>query len=359
VENYIAHRRLLNQGIIRPRQRRAADVVAWLGAVQAQEYEPAKWALGLRMGDGVADDDIQRAFDAGRILRTHVLRPTWHFVTPADIRWLLELTGSRVYRAMSSSFRRKELDTRTLLRGTAAVERALRDGQHLTRAELAERAGLAMAGVRLGLLTMYAELEGVICSGPRRGKQMTYALLAERAPGARRLSREEALAELSRRYFSSHAPATVRDFVWWSGLTGADARRGLEINRARREEIDGQIYWTIGSTAAGPARKDLAQLLPIYDEYLIAYRDRQAVPHGPSVLGSASRGQVTFQHAVVIGGQVAGTWRLARKPRAVSIEITALRRLTSAERLALDKAVDRYGRFVGMSVESSIRHAAQ
>src|SRR5262245_26686737 len=303
------------------------------------------------------DADVERAFDAGRILRTHVLRPTWHFVTPADIMWLLDLTGSRVYRAMSSSFRREALDTRTLLRGTAAIERALRDGQHLTRAELAQRARLPMAGVRLGLLAMYAELEGVICSGPRRGKQMTYALLGERAPGATRLPRDEALAELCRRYFSSHGPATVRDFVWWSGLTGADARRALEMNRARREEIDGHIYWTIGSTAPGPARKDLVQLLPIYDEYLIAYRDRQAVPHGPSVLRSASRGQVTFQHAVVISGQIAGTWRLARKSRAASVEITALRRFTSAERRALERAADRYGRFLGTPVETSVGQA--
>jgi hypothetical protein len=355
----IARRRLLNQCITRPRQRRASDVVAWLGAVQAQEYEPAKWALGLRMRDGAADGEIERAFDEGRILRTHVLRPTWHFVTPADIRWLLELTASRVYHSMSSSFRREELDTRALVRGTTAFERALRDGQHMTRGELAERAGLGMAGVRLGLLAMYAELEGVICSGPRRGKQMTYALLAERAPGAKRLSRDEALAELCRRYFSSHGPATVRDFVWWSGLTGADARRGLEMNRARREEVDGQIYWTVGPIPASPARMDRVQLLPIYDEYLIAYRDRQAVPHAPSALTSASRGPVTFQHAVVIGGQIAGTWRPSRKSRAVSVEITALRRLTSAERRALGNAVDRYGRFLGTSIESSVGQAVR
>jgi DNA glycosylase AlkZ-like len=355
----IARRRLLNQCITRPCQRRASDVVAWLGAVQAQEYEAAKWALGLRMRDGAADGEIQRAFDEGRILRTHVLRPTWHFVTPADIRWLLELTASRVYRAMSPSFRREELDTRALVRGTRAFERALRDGQHMTRGELAERAGLAMAGERLGLLAMYAELEGVICSGPRRGKQMTYALLAERAPGAKRLSRDEALAELCRRYFRSHGPATVRDFVWWSGLTGADARRGLEMNRARREELDGQIYWTVGPTPASPARMDLVQLLPIYDEYVIAYLDRQAVPHGPPVLTSASRGPVTFQHAVVIAGQIAGTWRPSRKSRAVSVEVTALRRLTSAERRALDHAIDRYGRFLGASVESSVGQAVR
>jgi hypothetical protein len=355
----IARRRLLNQCITRPRQRRASDVVAWLGAVQAQEYEPAKWALGLRMRDAAVDGEIQRAFDEGRILRTHVLRPTWHFVTPADIRWLLELTAPRIYRAMSPSFRREELDTRALVRGTAAFERTLRDGQHMTRGELAERARLAMAGVRLGLLAMYAELEGVICSGPRRGKQMTYALLAERAPGARRLSRDEALAELCRRYFSSHGPATVRDFVWWSGLTGADARRGLEMNRARREEVDGQVYWTVGSTPASHTRMDRVQLLPIYDEYLIAYRDRQAVPHGPSMLTSRARGPVTFQHAVVIDGQIAGTWRPSRKSGAVSVEVTALRRLTSAERRALDSAVDRYGRFLGTSVESSVGQAVR
>jgi hypothetical protein len=348
--NTIADRRLLNHRISHAGLRRPEEVVAWLGAVQAQEYEPAKWGLGLRMRDGAPNADVERAFAQGRILRTHVMRPTWHFVTPADIRWMLALTGPRVHRAMASYRRALELDERTLRRGTAVFERALRDRRCLTRLELRERlrrARLAVQGVRLAHLAMYAELEGVICSGPRRGKQFTYALLAERAPDARRLDRDQALGELARRFFRSHGPATTRDFVWWSGLITADARRAIDIARARREEIDGLVCWTVGEARRGPTRDRPAHLLPIYDEYLVAYRDREWVSHGPAVITTSSGARVNFQHAVVVAGKVAGTWRLGTDTRAADIQATLLRRPGARDRRALADAADRYARFQG------------
>ena len=201
---------------------------------------------------------------------------------------------------------------------------------------------------------MHAELEGVICSGPRRGKQFTYALVAERAPNARRLSRDESLAELTLRYFRSHGPATIRDFVWWSGLTTADTKRGLEMNQARRQQIGDRTYWTVGRTASVPARVKMAHLLPIYDEYLVSYRDREAVPHGASVITSGARGHVTFWHALVIAGQIAGTWRTSRTAKNLSLAATLLRRLTERERRAVADAADRYERFVGVPVECSV-----
>jgi len=353
----IAQRRLENHLITRVGPRRPADVVGWLGAVQAQEYEPAKWALGLRMRDGVADAHVERAFNEGAILRTHVMRPTWHFVTPADIRWLQELTAARVQRVMAPYNRRLELDSRTLTRGTAVIERALRDRQYLTRTELGQRlqrAGLAMAGQRLAHLMMHAELECVVCSGPRNGKQFTYALLPERAPGAPRLPRDEALARLGQRFFSSHGPATVRDFVWWSGLMTADAKRALDMIGARREEIEGRIYWTYGSVRRGALRDHLTHLLPIYDEYLVSYRDRDAVPHGPPTLASTMRGPVTFQHAIIVGGQVSGTWRTSRQGGKVLLHAVPLRRLSRSEQRALTETVDRYQRFLSTGVDLTV-----
>jgi len=353
----IARRRLHNQCITRAGLRQPADVIGWMGAVQAQEYAAAKWALGLRLQDGAVDVEIERAFEEGRFLRTHLMRPTWHFVTPMDIRWLTELTAPRVHRVLSSYNRTLELDAALLVRGTAVLERALRDRHYLTRNELGEclrHAGLTLDGVRLARLMMYAELEGVVCSGPRRGKQFTYALVAERAPEALRLSRDEALATLSRRYFGSHGPATIRDFVWWSGLTTADARRGLDMNKAGREQVGNRTYWTIGPTPRGATRDCLVHLLPIYDEYLVAYRDREAVPHGPSVIGSGSGNPVNFQHALVIAGQVAGTWRTTRRSAAVLMDTVPLRRLTGPERRALGEAVHRYERFLGVPTELSI-----
>jgi Winged helix DNA-binding domain len=347
--NHIAEQRLVNQGLTAAGRRRPAEVVTWLGAVQAQEYAPASWGLALRMQDGAAVDAVERAFSEGRILRTHVMRPTWHFVAPADIRWLLELTAHRVHRVMAPYNRQLGLDTATLTRATGVIERALDDGRHLTRAELGDAlqaAGLTLDPIRLAHTAMHAELEGVICSGPRRGGKFTYALVAERAPRAVRLSREEALAELTRRYFRSHGPATARDFAWWSGLTTADARRGLEMNGARSQIVDRRTYWTVGRSPRA-TRDASALLLPVYDEYLVAYRDREAVPHGPLTMTFGSR-TVTFQHAVLVAGQVAGTWRPARDARTPSIQIAPLRRLAAPERRAVSEAAARYARFVGV-----------
>ena len=263
-------RRLDNQGITRSRYRRPEEVVAALGAVQAQEYGPAKWALGLRLHDRLTDSQIERAFEDGRILRTHVMRPTWHFVTPADIGWMQELTSPRVQRIAAVYNRNLGLDSATLRRAIRVLERVLRDGRHQTRMEIAvhlERAGVAAKGQRLAHVMMHAELERVVGSGPRRGKQFTYALLTERAPRMKRLSRDESLAELSGRYFRSHGPATVRDFVWWSGLTTVDAKRGLEMNGARSEIVDGLTYWTLGGRTTRVPSLGTVHLLPIYDEY--------------------------------------------------------------------------------------------
>jgi hypothetical protein len=348
--------RLVNHGLSRAGHRRASDVVAWSGAVQAQEYTPAKWGLGIRMRAGTVDADIEAAFTRGEILRTHVLRPTWHFVAPADIRWLLALTAPRVQRIMARYNRRLDLSPHTMTRSFNVLEHALRDHQFMTRAELRERLaseGLAFSGVRLAQLMMHAELEAVVCSGPRRGKQFTYALLDERAPEAARLSRDEALAEIVRRYFRSHGPATIRDFVWWSGLTVADAKRGLDMTGATSTLADGLSYWSFGRAARAPAGGQ-ACLLPIYDEYLIAYRDRVAVPHGPSAVLPASRWPVTFQHAIVIDGQVAGTWRWTSTARRTSIDAVLLGPARRTKKSAVADAVERFARFQGSPVHLTV-----
>ncbi len=325
--------------------------MAWMGAVQAQEYGPARWGLGLRLRASITDATVHRAVDRGRILRTHILRPTWHFVTPSDIRWMLELTAPRVQRIMASYDRQIGLVSTVMTRAAGVLEQALGNGGCLTRQELGphlQRAGLPTGNRELAHIAMYAELEGLICSGPRRGKQPTYALLADRAPEAKSLQRDQALAELVKRYFRSHGPATVRDFVWWSGLTSADAKRGLEIIRARQRDVDGLKYWTVGrdSHSARPYKSSL-HLLPIYDEFLVAYRDLQAVPRPAYLMGN-------FQHALVIGGQVAGTWRIMTNPKRVAVTVHPLRRLTATERRGVALEVARYGRFLGMPVSLSV-----
>jgi winged helix DNA-binding protein len=328
--------------------------VAWLGAVQAQDYPAAKWALGLR-APGLTDADVESAFNRGTILRTHVLRPTWHFVTPADIRWMLALTGPRVNAINGHYCRRLGLDARVLARSRTVLERALRDGMQLTRAELGSvlrRAGVRDAdGQALGHVMMNAELEGVVCSGGRQGRQFTYALLEERAAPARTLTRDEALGELTRRYFTSHGPATLRDYVWWSGLTVGDARRGIDIvgQGLDRQALDNLTYWSAGTGAGGRVAKG-ALLLPNYDEYLIAHQDRDLVV-GPSRRSAAGpRGSDVFTHSLILDARLAGSWTRTVGRDAVAVEVVSYRRLTPADRRAVAKAAERYGGFMKQAV---------
>jgi hypothetical protein len=339
----IAAERLQRHRLVRPAPADAAGLVAWFGAVQAQDFGAAKWALALRMRGALTTTDIERAFDDGRILRTHLMRPTWHFVTPADIHWLLELTAPRVHRALSVGRRHLELTDDIHRRATTLMARALERETHLTRFELGERlaaAGLPLKGLRMAFVTMFAELEGVVCSGPRRGKQFTYALLERQVRRPQRWSRDQALGELTARYFRSHGPATVRDFVWWSGLTVTDARRGLEIAHGRSTTIDGLTYWTVGPRRSVEDPRDDVYLLPIFDEYLVAYRDLVAVPREKAFYG-------LLPQAVVCGGAVVGTWKVVTQRGQRKIDLALGRKLTGGARDHLDRAIDRYTRFAG------------
>ncbi|HEY0636684.1 MAG TPA: crosslink repair DNA glycosylase YcaQ family protein, partial [Pseudonocardiaceae bacterium] len=220
----VARRRLATQHLTAPALRTPGEVVSLLGAAQSQEFALATWSVAQR-APGLTPHDVQRAYDAGELLRTHVMRPTWHFVTPADLGLLLALTGPRVHQVNGHMYRSTGLDAALLARTDRIITDTLADGRHRTRAELAEAlaaAGVEASSVRLAYVVMHAELEGLVCSGAMRGRQHTYALLAERAPDTRwPADRDEALAELAVRYFTGHGPATARDLGWWSGLTRA------------------------------------------------------------------------------------------------------------------------------------------
>jgi hypothetical protein len=346
----IARHRLHNQHITSAPFAKADDVVSWLVAVQSQDYAGAKWALGLRLQDA-HEADIDRAFNAGAILRTHVLRPTWHFVVPADIRWLLALTAPRVQAVSAHRYRELELDHVTLKRSHKALIKALQGGQHLTREELGEaleKAGIAEAkGQRLAYLVMHAELGGLICSGPRRGKQFTYALLEERVPPAAALTRDESLAELTRRYFAGHGPATVRDFAKWSGLSSVDAKRGLEVvkDQLLHKTLNDEDYWFALSVASARQAAPTAYLLSVFDEYLIGYHDRRPIAE-PEIAARLFTMGNALTYVVVIDGQIVGSWRRTLDKEAVTIEISLFRRLTKAEQRAVAAAAQHYGKFL-------------
>jgi DNA glycosylase AlkZ-like len=349
----VARARLHSQHLSRSTFTTPADVVAHFAAVQAQDFPGAKWALALRMRRGT-DAAVQRAFDAGDILRTHILRPTWHFVLPQDIRSLLALTAPRVKARLAVYDRHLGIDARTVRRSNEAIAAALGGGAHLTRQEL--RAALRTArvpadGVQvLAHLTIHAELDGVICSGPLRGNQFTYALFDERVRHARALPRDAALAELARRYFTSHGPAQLRDFVWWSGLKTLDAREGIEAagRDLARETIDGKEYWCASS---GPARRRpsrAAYLLPLYDEYLIAYKDRSASLDAP--LWKWAAGSDPFSSAIAIDGRVVGRWRRRVVKDRATIDVEFPRRLAKTDERLLADAIDRFRAFLGRDI---------
>ena len=339
----VVSQRLDNHKLSSSEFKKPVDVVRWLGAVQAQDYNGAKWALGLRMR-AATDAAVEEAFNAGQILRTHLMRPTWHFVAPDDICWLLQLTAPRVNVKCGPGYRKYELDNATLKRSNKALSRALQGGKHVTRSALKKvlnRAGIAADDtVRMAHILIRAELDGVVCSGPRVGKQFTYALLDERVPETEPLSRDEALAKLTQRYFASHGPATLQDFVWWSGLTVADARHGVELvdRNLRQELIDEKVHLSPRVLKA-PKPMHSAHLLPAYDEYTVAYKDRQSIK--PSITSWGLLGPI-----VILDGRVVGTWKRTND----KVDMNVPPDLKEPERSAITKAVDRYELFVGAAL---------
>ncbi|MBC7813013.1 MAG: AlkZ family DNA glycosylase [Burkholderiales bacterium] len=351
----IIQQRLTNQQLAGTRFQTPAEIVSWLGAVQSQDYPGAKWAVGQRL-QGITDTDLDQALADGNIIRTHVLRPTWHFVTSDDIGWMLALTAPRVMTLMSYYYRQIGLDDTVFARCNEIIARALAGGKQMTRAELTielERAGLPFDAARMGFITGQAELNGVICSGALRGKQQTYALLSERAPHARRLERDEALAELALRYFTGHGPATLKDYVWWSGLTTADARAGIEMVKQQltSETVDAQTYWFSPSMPTEPAIPMIAYLLPNYDEYLVGYADRSAAFDTQFTHKLNQQDGIVFNNVIVLEGLVVGTWKRTLKKNTVIVETNLFRPLTAVEDEAVNSAAQRYGDFLGLTVQ--------
>jgi len=349
--------RLSAQQLVRPSFAAPREVVAWLGAMQAQDYAGAKWAVGLRLSDrGITEAAVERAIASGALLRMHVMRWTWQLVLPEDVRWMLALVAPRLVARAARRHRELELDAATFRKSHAVLEKALRDGLHRSRGELAAllgKAGISTAKERLSHLLGRAELEGILCSGARRGKQFTYVHLDDRAPKQRiPLTRDEALAELARRYFQSRGPALLADFVWWSGLSAPDARAGLEAIRSSlvSEVVDGRSYFRAETAVRLARQKNVCRLLPAFDEYLVAYRDRDAVLD-PLQAKRLNAGGGILRPSVVLDGRVIGTWRRELARAAVTVEVDLFERPTSEQREAIDAAAKRFGDFLELDVK--------
>lgn len=350
----IARSRLANHGFAHPTFAQPGDVVTWLGAVQAQDYGGALWAIGLRM-TGATERSIEQAIAERAIVRTWPMRGTLHFVAAQDVRWLLALLTPRVIAHSAGRFRQLELDETTLAHSKEVFAKALQGGKQLTRDEMLhelEQAGISTAGQRGYHLLGRSAQDGLICFGARRGKQQTFTLLDEWVPLTRSLPRDEALAELTRRYFTSHGPATVQDLMHWAGLTAAEAKTGLAAagKALIQETIADRVYWMPCEAPEINHDTPSVHILPGFDEYLLGYRDRSAVLDPAHAQRIHPGGNGMFSPTLVMDGIVTGTWKRAFKGGAVVIETTPFRPLTAAESDALGAAAGRYGRFLGLPV---------
>lgn len=352
----IANLRLHNQGLSKMLFKGPVDAVAQLGAVQAQDYAGAKWALAQRLVN-YTDAAIDKDFNEGKLLRTHILRPTWHFVTPADIHWMLLISAPRVHAISAYYYRKAGLDKAMVKHTNAVITKVLRGGNQLMRTEIASALGKegidTSAELRMGYIMIRAELDGLICSGARRGKQFTYALLEERAPQVKVWEREEALAELVKRYFKTRGPATLQDFAWWSGLTMTDAKNGLEMVKSEfaSENINGQIYWFPNFKVLPEKKAPTAYLLPNYDEYFIGFKDRSAIGEVAGMANLPANDPTLIANVIVLNGQVVGGWKRTLKKDSITVELKSIAKLTKNEKEVVEHAAEKFGKFLGLATQ--------
>jgi winged helix DNA-binding protein len=353
----IARRRLVTQRLAGATFKSPVEAVSWFCAVQSQDYAGAKWALGQRTG--LSEAALDRAFDAGEILRTHVLRPTWHFVAPEDLRDLLALTGPRVAAGLAGRWRELDLPAEVRSRATGVLVSAIAERGPLTRAELGQalqHAGIDPAGQRLPHLLMQAELEAVLCSGGLRGRQQTWALLDDRVPpSSAPFDRDAALRMLAVRYATSHGPVTERDFGWWSGLTLADVRKGLELGRPDLDalEIAGRRYWFGEPPPADASPGPVVRLLQSYDEFVVAYSESRDLVDPEGLAARMPRGWL-LSTVLVVDGRLAGRWQRAIRPDRVEVDVTTFAPLHVAARAALIEEAERFGAFLDLPLRLQI-----
>lgn len=353
----ISQFRLVNQKIASTQFKTANEVVSWMGAMQAQDYTMAKWAIGIRLLNP-ANDDIERSIDNGEIIRTHLMRPTWHFVSADDIYWILELSAPKILTSVKSRNVHLELSETIFKKTNRIIEKALTTEPNLTREELAReihKAKIPTDNNRLSHILFTAELNGIICSGRKKGGKLTYALLSERVPEKKVYTRDEAMATLAKRYFISHCPATEKDFMWWSGLSATEAKKALESVKSGfiSETIGSDKYWMTELFSKTRGKKTSLYLLPAYDEYLISYKDRSAslpLLHNKRTVSSNG----IFYPVILHNGQVIGVWKRLTKGERVIIEPKFFYPPDKLIADLLYKEVHRYGKFLKLQPEMKL-----
>ena len=358
----IARLRLANQQITVQTCETPRDVVAALGAMQAQDYRSALWAVGLRLS-GSCEADVERTVAGATVVRTWALRGTLHFLAATDVRWILGLVAPRVIAAGAYRRRQLEIDDSTLARSRDLFLDVLSPGRLLARTEamgLLESAGIKTSGQRGIHILWQLTLEGLLCQATPQGRQQTFALLKDWVPQGETKDRGGALTELASRYFTSHGPATLSDFVWWSGLTVADARIGVALAQTRlaRANLADSEYWMSKElTSPGEASRDV-YLLPGFDEYVLGYADREIALDAIAAPRIVPGGNGVFRPTIVVNGRVVGTWRLGNLTRGASI-VDIFSPLDAAASDSLSQALRDYDDYIsGFARTASVEEGA-
>lgn len=354
IHSDISNFRIQNQFIQNPEFLSAKDLVYSMGAMQAQDLSMVKWAVGQRL-QAATEKAIDNAYNKGEVIRTHLMRPTWHLVSAEDVYWLLELTAPRIKPLLKARNIQLELTEDIFSRCYRIIEKELDNGMALTREKLIqlfENEKIKTDENRFSHLMMRAELDGLICSGPLHNGKLTYTLLPDRVPVKKQLSKEEALYELARRYFFSHGPATLQDFVWWSGLSVSDARKALETNKSNlmSEIVLSQTYWFGNSISHSKLNSVDVYLLPAFDELLISYRDRTALITSENNKKAISNNGI-FRPIVVVNGEVCGIWRRTSQKNQTIIEVNLFQAQNKQIVEHIENEANRYSLFIDKPVQ--------
>ena len=352
-ETIIAHR-LINQCLLQNSYTKTEDVVSHMIAIQSQEFAPARWAISIR-GHKLSNNSILDAFNSGEILRTHLLRPTWHFVAKADIRWVVRLTAPHIINRSKYYYKQAGLDATVFTKSNKVITKCLRDKTFLTRKEIEQELSknkIRVTGIGLGYIMMKAELDSIICSGPRKGNQFTYALIDELVAPQKPIERNEALVRLFNQYIISRGPASLADFSYWSGLSAADANKALKMSGIDLSVCQYQhqkLYYTPdtvvsdrkASSIIRSGKSNTTILLPDYDEYLMSYKDKSLLTTEGS---SAGKNPTNYNRVIIEKGRIIASWRKAQTESDVTIQ---LREGIKFSKTRLQEAENRYWKFIG------------
>ncbi len=317
--------RLYNQLLDGKKFKTPEEIVSYMGAMQSQSFEMAKWAIGIRL-PGSTNLSIEEALNNGKIIRTHILRPTWHFVSAEDIHWMIDLSAPRLKNTFLTYGKMLRIENDILKKTIPLIETALLDNNHLTRQEISaylNTKGLNLETNALSHLMRYAELDGLVCSGKFKGNRQSYCLLEELVPRQAVLCHEEALEKLARKFFTSHGPATLHDFIWWSGLKISDAKKALELIKDDfiTEEINGRIFYFKNDIQIPDNTNDSLLLLPPFDEYVVSYKDRSEIVDDENY-GKVMTKNGLFSPTVMYNGRIVGSWKKIKNKDKTDIELS-------------------------------------